>query len=154
MDRPVKVFILAGDSNMAGRAKVALLKYQANQAETKEHFQHLLHDGEWVVREDVWIKNFQQKGNLTVGFGQAPDRFGPELEFGNVVGDYFDEQVLLIKTCCGRTAYWVRDFRSPSSGLPPQAILEQLREELQKAKANATPCRCGTELRQPRTGTW
>src|SRR6185369_10633508 len=30
-DRPVKVFILAGDSNMAGRAKVGLLKYQANQ---------------------------------------------------------------------------------------------------------------------------
>ena len=57
-DRPVKVFILAGDSNMAGRAKVPLLKYQANQAETKERFQHLLHDGKWVVREDVWIKCF------------------------------------------------------------------------------------------------
>ena len=100
-DRPVKVFILAGDSNMAGRAKVSLLKYQANQAETKERFQHLIHDGEWVVREDVWIKNFKQKGNLTVGFGQEPDRFGPELEFGHVVGDHFDEQVLLIKTCWG-----------------------------------------------------
>src|SRR4051794_15956332 len=71
-DRPVKVFVLAGDSNMAGRAKVSLLKYQANQAETKELFQHLIHDGEWDVREDVWIKNFHQKGNLTVGFGQSP----------------------------------------------------------------------------------
>src|SRR6185369_14942345 len=70
--RPVKVFILAGDSNMAGRAKVVLLKYQANQAETKERFRHLLHDGEWVVREDVWIKNLNQKGTLTVGFGQEP----------------------------------------------------------------------------------
>jgi len=136
-DRPVKVFILAGDSNMAGRAKVALLKYQASQAETKEQFQHLLHDGEWVVREDVWIKSFHQKGNLTVGFGQAPDRIGPELEFGNVVGDHFDEQVLLIKTCWGGHSLW-RDFRSPSFGLPPPEILEPLRKDLQKMKTNAT----------------
>jgi alpha-galactosidase len=122
---------------MAGRAKVALLKYQANQPETKEPFQHLIHDGEWVVREDVWIKNFHQKGNLTVGFGQGPDRFGPELEFGNIVGDHFDEQVLLIKTCWGGHDL-CRDFRSPSSGLPPVEILEPMRKELQKLKADAT----------------
>ncbi len=134
--RPVKVFVLAGDYNMAGRAKVALLQYQANQTETKERFQHLLHDGKWVVRNDVWIKNFQQKGNLTVGFGHTPDRFGPELEFGNIVGDYFDEQVLLIKTCCGDSLG--RDFRPPSSGLPPREVLEQRLRELQQTKANAT----------------
>ncbi len=136
-DRPVKVFVLAGDSNMAGRAKVSLLKYQANQAETKERFQHLIHDGEWAVREDVWIKYFKKKGNLTVGFGQESDRFGPELEFGNVVGDHFDEQVLLIKSSWGGNTL-NRDFRSPSSGLPPQEVLEQVRKELQKFKADAT----------------
>ena len=31
-----------------------------------------------------------------------------------------------------------RDFRSPSSGLPPQEVLEKQRKELQKFKANAT----------------
>lgn len=135
-DRPVKVFVLAGDYNMAGRAKVALLKYQANQAATKKQFQHLLHDGEWVVREDVWIKNFNQKGNLTVGFGHSPDRFGPELEFGNVLGDYFDEQVLLIKTCCGDSLW--REFLPPGSALPPQEILEQQLRELQSTRASVT----------------
>jgi len=54
---------MAGESNMAGRAKVMLLKYQASQAETKERFRHLLHDGEWVVQQDVWIKNIHQIGN-------------------------------------------------------------------------------------------
>jgi Carbohydrate esterase, sialic acid-specific acetylesterase len=137
VDRPVKVFILAGDSNMAGRAKVSLLKYQASQPETKERFQHWLHDGEWVVREDVWIKNFKQKGNLTVGWGQEQDRFGPELEFGHVVGEYFDEQVLVIKTAWGGNTL-NRDLRSPSSGLPPQEVLEQQRKELLKFKADAT----------------
>jgi serine/threonine protein kinase len=135
-DRPIKVFILAGDSNMAGRAKVALLKYQANQAETKKRFRHLLHDGEWVVREDVWIKNLNQKGNLTVGFGQEPTMFGPELQFGNVVGDHFAEQVLLIKTCWGGSLF--SHFRSPSSGLPPRETLEQELKELQKENAGAT----------------
>jgi alpha-galactosidase len=136
-DRPVKVFVLAGDSNMAGRVAVSLLKYQANQAETKERFQHLIKDGKWVVREDVWIKYFKRKGNLTVGFGQEQDRFGPELEFGHVVGDHFDEQVLLIKTSWGGNTL-SRDLRSPSSGLPPQEVLERERKELLKFNAKAT----------------
>jgi alpha-galactosidase len=163
-DRPVKVFVLAGDYNMAGPAKIELLKYQANQAATKEQFQHLLHDGEWVVRDDVWIKsltkkqfqqqlellhvaewvvrddvwikNLEQEGNLTVGFGLAPDRFGPELEFGNVVGDYFEEQVLLIKTCCGESLW--REFLPPGSGLPHQAILEQQLGKLLDLRPDAT----------------
>jgi serine/threonine protein kinase len=135
-DRPVKVFILAGDYNMAGRAKVELLKYQANQAATKQLFQHLLRDDKWVVRDDVWIKNFKQKGNLTVGFGSFSDRFGPELEFGHVVGDYFDEQVLLIKTCCGDSLW--REFLPPGSALPPQEVLERQLRDLQKTQACAT----------------
>ena len=120
---------------MAGKASVALLK--SNPARTKKYFQHLIHDGEWVVREDVWIKSFKKKGNLTVGFGQEHDRFGPELEFGNVVGDYFDEQVLLIKTSWGGNTL-SRDLRSPSSGLPSREILEQQRKELQKFKDTPT----------------
>jgi serine/threonine protein kinase len=149
-DRPVKVFVLAGDSNMAGRAKVELLNYQANQPETKERFRHLLDGSEWVVREDVWVKNFQQKGSLTVGFGQEPSMFGPELEFGNVVGNQFAEQVLLIKTCWGGSLF--ANFRSPSSGPPDQAILDSCRAELQVVKPNPTPAEveahCGAMYRE------
>lgn len=147
VDRPVKVFVLAGDSNMAGRPKVSLLKYQANQAKTKEQFQHLIRDGAWAAREDVWIKNFRQKGNLTVGFGQSPDRFGPELDFGNNVGDHFGEQVLLIKTCWGGTQFVARlslsQLRSARSGNP--------RTDAAGAAKSAScchACRCGTNLRR------
>ena len=134
--RPVKVFILAGDYNMAGRAKISLLNYQAEQPETKERFQHLLMDGEWVVRDDVWIKNFKRKGNLTVGFGHTPEHFGPELEFGNIVGDHFDEQVLLIKTCNGDRLNL--EFRPPSAGIPSQKIADKNLRSLQWANPNAT----------------
>lgn len=39
--KPVKVFILAGQSNMEGKAKVSLLDYQASQPATRDLFKHL-----------------------------------------------------------------------------------------------------------------
>ncbi len=122
--KKVKVFILAGQSNMEGKAKIELLEYQVDQPETQDFFKHLRKDGKWVVRNDVWINFLNRKGNLTVGFG-SPNRIGPELEFGNTVGDHFEEQVLIIKTAWGGKSLG-RDFRPPSSGLPNGEILKQI----------------------------
>jgi len=133
---PIKVFILAGQSNMEGKAKVSLLEYQLGQPGTKEQFAHLRKGGEWVERDDVWIKFLDHKGNLTVGYG-SPKCLGPELEFGNVVGDHYDEQVLIIKTAWGGKSLY-RDFRPPSAGLPETAVLEQLLENDQKRKPETT----------------
>ena len=66
----------------------------------------------------MWIKFLDRKGKLTVGYG-SPKCIGPELEFGNVVGDHYDEPVLLIKTAWGGRSLY-RDFRPPSAGLPPR----------------------------------
>jgi hypothetical protein len=54
--KPVKVFILAGQSNMEGKARNALLDYQAEAPDTKSFFAHLRKDGKWIVRDDVFIK--------------------------------------------------------------------------------------------------
>ncbi len=43
--KPVKVFILAGQSNMEGKAKLTLLNYQAQQPATRDLFKHLRKDG-------------------------------------------------------------------------------------------------------------
>jgi alpha-galactosidase len=103
------------------------------------------------VRDDVWIKNLERKGSLTVGFGHEPDRFGPELEFGHTVGDHFAEQVLLIKTCWGGHLLPL-EFRPPSSGLAPPQFLARLRQDLQREKADPTPAeveqRCGATYRE------
>jgi Carbohydrate esterase, sialic acid-specific acetylesterase len=122
--KPVKVFILAGQSNMEGKAKLSLLEYQAGQPATRELFAHLRKGGKWVERDDVWIKFLDRKGGLTVGYG-SPGCIGPELEFGNVVGDHFDEPVLLIKTAWGGRSLY-RDFRPPSAGLPATEMLEKM----------------------------
>ena len=134
--KPVKVFILCGQSNMEGHAKVSLLEYQSQQPETRGLFEHLRKDGKWLERDDVWIKFLDRKGKLTVGYG-SPGCIGPELEFGTVVGDHYAEQVLLIKPAWGGRSLY-RDFRPPSAGLPPDKVLEKMLANEKKRKPDTT----------------
>jgi alpha-galactosidase len=134
---PVKVFILAGQSNMEGKAKMSLLETQIKDPQTRDLFKHLQNDqGAWIVRDDVSIKFLERHGGLTVGYGSR-GCVGPELAFGNTVGDHFDEPVLLIKTAWGGRSLF-RDFRSPSSGLPPDDVLAKELEQLRKNMPDAT----------------
>jgi hypothetical protein len=125
-DRPVRVFILAGQSNMEGHGFIKAdpkrnagkgsLEYVARQPATADRFKHLLTaDGKWAARDDVWIHYLDRKGKLTAGFGVKEDRIGPELGFGFVIGDAFEEPVLLIKLAWGGKSL-AKDFRPPSAG--------------------------------------
>ena len=133
--KSVKVFILAGQSNMEGKAANTLLDYQAEDPKTKDLFRHLRKDGKWIVRDDVFIKFLDRKGPLTVGFG-SPGRTGSELEFGTMLGDHFDEPVLLIKAAWGGHSLY-QLFRSPSAGYPSAEKLQKELDDAQKrVKAN------------------
>jgi hypothetical protein len=125
----VKVFILAGQSNMEGKANNELLEHQSTDPATQELFAHLRHENGWIEREDVFIKFLDRHGPLTIGYG-SPGRTGVELEFGTVMGDHFDQPVLLIKAAWGGHALF-QQFRSPSAGLPAE---EQLHEELARRR--------------------
>ncbi len=125
----VKVFILAGQSNMEGKAKNELLDHQAQTPKTKELFAHLRKDDKWIVRDDAFIRFLNRNGGLTIGYG-SPGRTGMELEYGTVIADHFDEPVLLIKAAWGGHSL-VKLFRSPSAGLPSE---EKLRAELEQAQ--------------------
>ena len=133
---PVKVFILAGQSNMEGKAKVALLEHQARQEATRALFAHWRDGDGWATREDVRVKFLDRRGPLTVGFG-SPGCVGPELEFGTVVGDRYDEPVLLIKTAWGGRSLY-RDFRSPSAGLPKDEVIAAMLAEQRKRRPETT----------------
>ncbi len=77
-------------------------------------------DGEkkWSVRKDVF---FQEARIARDGRGSHLSAtsngrsIGPELGFGHVLGEFHDEQVLLIKTAMGNRSLGF-DFRPPSSG--------------------------------------
>ena len=126
----VKVFVLAGQSNMEGKASNKLLEYQASDPKTSDLFAHLRREGKWIVRDDVYIKFLGRHGGLTIGYG-SPNQTGLELEFGTVIGDHFEEPVLLIKTAWGGHSLY-RNFRSPSAGLPDESRLQIELEEARK----------------------
>ena len=132
--KPVKVFILAGQSNMEGQAVADLdgknyndgkgtLKALLNDPAKAALVKHLQTEkGAWAVRDNVWVRYQREKqpllaGPLTMGFSVYGDKhhFGPELQFGHMLGDHFENQVLLIKTAWGGKSLY-KDFRPPSSG--------------------------------------
>ena len=122
---PIQVFILAGQSNMEGKGGIdPLLNHQIQAAETKDFFAHLHRDGKYIERDDVWIDYLGRRGNLSVGYG-SPGKIGPELEFGNTMGDEWTEPVLLIKTAWGGKSIG-RDFRPPSSSLPSKEKIDEV----------------------------
>ena len=130
---PVKVFILAGQSNMQGHASLRTLEYLIYNPETAADYQQWKdREGRWTERRDVWIwtTDGQRYGNLKPGFGVNEMKIGPELGFGWVMGEYMPQQVLLIKTCWGGRSI-KRDFLPPSAELPSD---EQLKKELEDAK--------------------
>ncbi len=122
--KPVKVFILAGQSNMQGHGETVKgekgnLSWLVKNDKTGK-YQHLVtENGDWTKRSDVFIYssdkfNNKRSGELTVGHGAFDYTIGPELEFGNVVGDSFEEDVLLIKTTWGGKSLAV-DFCPPGA---------------------------------------
>ena len=122
----VKVFILAGQSNMEGAGQIKInpnrnegrgsLEYLVRNEKTKKQFAHTVDaDGKWVVRDDVSIWYLGRKGGLSVGYGARPTAIGPEFQFGHAMGDHFKEHVLIIKTAWGGKTL-AGDFRPPSSG--------------------------------------
>jgi len=129
---PLRVFVLVGQSNMQGKGKILHLD---ELAAANDEYKHLKAGGEWVKLDDVWIKYWDKKGKLTVGYGSPTDRIGPELGFGHVVGGKLDNQVLIIKVAWGGRSLG-RDFRPPSSKLPSdeklQAIVDRTNENNKK----------------------
>jgi alpha-galactosidase len=129
---PVKVFILAGQSNMEGLGGIKTLDALGAHPTHGQLLKKIKkEDGSFVERDDVFIYykrgNEGIKGPLTVGQGAGKDRIGPELMFGIGMGDYYDEPVLLIKTAWGGKDLYC-DFRPPSAGKPAYEIPGKPRE--------------------------
>lgn len=136
-EESIKVFILAGQSNMQGHGRISMgkdgdLDYAAKQ----EAFAYLKKGDAWVERDDVWFHHTSGKGEvikskLKPGLGANSTSVGPELAFGHVVGNHFEEPVLLIKCAWGGQAIGMT-FRPPSAGMP-----DYLDEKFQGAKKKA-----------------
>ena len=118
---PLKVFILLGQSNMIGYGQIdpdtlhGTLSYYVRKQ--NKYPWTVDSTGKWAVRNDVWATNLLagvRNGRLTVGFGNGTTRIGVEYQFGQVMGYYYDEEVLVIKSSMGnRSLSW--DILPPGS---------------------------------------
>ncbi len=142
---PVKVFILAGQSNMDGQAQIRTIDFLGEDPDPAVAglLKIFKPDGtNYMTRDDVWVGSGDHCfTNLRVGHGgrrgRNPDNWkrlggniGPEYAFGYTMGEAFDEQVLLIKHAPGGQSLYA-NFRPPSAGVPdgmnPEAVGNQYR---------------------------
>lgn len=122
--KPLKVYILAGQSNMQGsahRSTFEVLKKDPESAPLAREF--LDENGEARVAERAWVAYQTNRrgdevvlhGKVKVGYGFDDERVGPEYGFGIHLDRVLDEPVLIIKTAWGGKSLAV-DFRPPSAG--------------------------------------
>ena len=102
----LKVFILAGQSNMDGQAHVRTIDFLSEDLDPAraDLLKIFKPDGkELMKRDDVWVSNAGVHDKLQPGFGgrrnydKLGSNIGPEYAFGHYLGEAFEEQVLLIK---------------------------------------------------------
>ena len=127
----LRVFILAGQSNMEGHARVETFDYIGDDPETAPLLAKMrTADGKPRVCENVWISyltgigdnNGEGHGRLTTGYGSRRDptedggKIGPEFTFGIRMDEAIDDPVLIIKTAWGGKSLFY-DYRPPSAGV-------------------------------------
>ncbi len=145
--KPLKVFILAGQSNMEGHAKVETFDYIGDDPATAPLLNMMRGaDGKPTVCDGAWISyltgrydgsaNGEGLGQLTAGFGARGDKptqdggkIGPEFTFGLTMDAALAEPVLIIKTAWGGRSLNT-EFRPPSAG--PYEFSEARLAQMQK----------------------
>lgn len=130
--KPLKVFILAGQSNMEGPANVSTFDYIGDDPATAPLLKMMRGaDGKPATADGAWItyltgageNNFTLNGKLSAGYGtmwgadptKPGDKIGPEFTFGLMMDAAFEEPVLIIKAAWGGKSLHT-DFRPPSAG--------------------------------------
>jgi len=119
IDKPVKVFILMGQSNMLGFGRVGPEDKKGTlQYLTKKEgkYLHLVDDqGNWTQRKDVRNVHVMCGRDMKNEWLTVRGRhIGPDLQFGYIMGHILDEPVLILKSCIGnRSLGW--DLLPPGS---------------------------------------
>jgi len=113
MTKPVKVFILLGQSNMVGMGKIAGGEGSLeNAVKSKNKYPYLVDDaGNWSERKDVRnVRVMVGKGGGMQLFNnewmtiKSTKTIGPEFGIGHVVGNAIDAPVMILKSCIGNRA--------------------------------------------------
>jgi len=125
--KPLKVFVMAGQSNMQGKARVSTIeRLLLAKGDQQLHSDMIGADGKPIAPEGVYEVYFtEERGGPAVkagparpGFGEVSDpndSFGPDYTFGIYMQKHLKEPFLIIKTAWGGKNLF-QQFRSPSAG--------------------------------------
>ncbi len=124
--KPLKIFILAGQSNMCEQGSTRTFPAIEMDPKTAPMLKDLVDaEGNAVVCEEVYYARNASSADpdaevppqrrLTV---LESGKFGPEFSFGIYINKLLGEPVLIIKTAWGGKSV-IRDFRPPSAGPYP-----------------------------------
>jgi len=145
--KKLKVFILAGQSNMEGHARIETFDYIGDDPATAPLLKQMRGaDGKPAIADHTWISyltghyegnaNGEGTGKLTAGYGargskptEDGGKIGPEFTFGLTMDAKFKEPVLLIKMAWGGRSLNT-EFRPPSAG--PYEFSEAQSAQMQK----------------------
>ncbi|MEI6674350.1 MAG: sialate O-acetylesterase [Verrucomicrobiota bacterium] len=149
---PLKVFIMAGQSNMDGQADKRTIDFLGEDKDPARAalLKTFKPDGKnLVTRRDVWVTSDDVSGDLGPGYGGRKDysklgnNIGPEYAFGYYMGEASPNQVLLIKYAPGGQSLY-KNFRPPSAGLPDPL---PMKDGPNKTKVPCTPEDFGDQYR-------
>ncbi len=120
-DKPVKVYIMMGQSNMTGIGRVNGTDPGTLETIVKEQgkFPNLVDESNnWLPRNDVLYRraahSSSDTGPLAPRQGASSSQLGPELGFGQIMGFHHDEPVLILKASQGNRSLG-GDFLPPGS---------------------------------------
>jgi hypothetical protein len=141
----VRVFVLAGQSNMQGYGKI---QDPENDPGTLVHvvendevgnWSELGEVGAWTTLNDAYIYYANNgdtiRENITVGQGAFTDLIGPELMFAHELDAYCDDPILIIKTAWGGLSL-AEDFRPPSAAGNTGAYYDNMIETVYEVTQN------------------
>jgi alpha-galactosidase len=143
--KPLKVFILAGQSNMEGHAMIKTFPGVKRDPKTADIYKEMVDsEGKPIVCENVWIAYSHgasggspggtKSGKLSVGWGAVadPNKIGPEYTFGIYMSKMLNEPILIIKTAWGGKSLY-NDYRPPSAGENSLVLPKEISEEFKNS---------------------
>ncbi len=141
----LRVFVLAGQSNMEGQGIINDAENDPNslvdiiQNDTDGNWSALGTPGNWNTLNDAYLyfaKNSDTiRTNVTVGQGANTNMIGPELMFAQQLDAYYEDPVLIIKTAWGGKSLAV-DFRPPSASGPTGEYYDAMIQTVQEVTQN------------------
>ena len=156
--KPLKIYLLVGQSNMQGHAAERTLEHLGMDPKTEQLLKAIRNaDGTAKVQKNVWISSIEpslesgeKHGRLTVGYGAGGrgPKIGPELTFGITMQNHVGEPILLIKTSWGGKSLNT-DFRPPNAG--PYEFNQQQLENFKKRGKDVAEAR---KEKTERTGVY